>query len=43
MSIAAKVDMKLNQQNEKLENQGRLLVKCPDKPGIVFGIIDIFT
>ena len=35
MSIRTKMDIKSEQQNNKLENQGRLLVKCPDKPGIV--------
>lgn len=35
MTIEVKVDMKSRQQNKRLENQGRLLVKCPDKPGIV--------
>ena len=33
MSIETKVEITSNQQNKK--NQGRLLVKCPDKPGIV--------
>ena len=33
MSIETKVKITSNQQNKK--NQGRLLVKCPDKPGIV--------
>lgn len=28
-------DMKMNNPKNKLENQGRLVVKCPDKPGIV--------
>ncbi|QUW22616.1 formyltetrahydrofolate deformylase [Sporosarcina sp. Marseille-Q4063] len=35
MSISTEVNMKSKNQNNKLENQGRLLVKCPDKPGIV--------
>ncbi|WP_445327052.1 formyltetrahydrofolate deformylase [Sporosarcina sp. FSL K6-1508] len=30
-----KVEMKLEQQRNQKENRGRLLVKCPDKPGIV--------
>ncbi|MEK5038400.1 formyltetrahydrofolate deformylase [Sporosarcina sp. FSL K6-3457] len=29
------VNMKLKQQSKQAENRGRLLVKCPDKPGIV--------
>ncbi|HJF32062.1 MAG TPA: formyltetrahydrofolate deformylase [Sporosarcina psychrophila] len=35
MSIKRKVEMKLEQQRNQKENRGRLLVKCPDKPGIV--------
>ena len=35
MTIDTKVNITSNQQNKKNENQGRLLVKCPDKPGIV--------
>ena len=35
MSIETKLEIASNQQNKKNENQGRLLVKCPDKPGIV--------
>ena len=35
MSIGTNLELLSNKQNNKLENQGRLLVKCPDKPGIV--------
>jgi len=35
MSIKTEVEMKLKHQGNKKENRGRLLVKCPDKPGIV--------
>lgn len=35
MSIKKEVEMKLKQQGNQRENRGRLLVKCPDKPGIV--------
>ncbi|WP_172368940.1 formyltetrahydrofolate deformylase [Sporosarcina jiandibaonis] len=35
MSISTKVNKKSEKQNNQLENLGRLVVKCPDKPGIV--------
>ena len=35
MSIETKLEITSNQQNKENENLGRLLVKCPDKPGIV--------
>lgn len=35
MSISNKVEQKVKQQNKQLENRGRLLIKCPDKSGIV--------
>lgn len=35
MSISTRVNNKSVTQNNKLENLGRLVVKCPDKPGIV--------
>ena len=35
MTIRTNVERLSNIQLNKLENQGRLLVKCPDKPGIV--------
>lgn len=35
MSIDTQVKVKSKQQNKQLENRGCLLVKCPDKPGIV--------
>lgn len=35
MSIEKQVRVKLDQQNKKNKNQGRLLVKCPENPGIV--------
>ncbi|WP_421103112.1 formyltetrahydrofolate deformylase [Sporosarcina psychrophila] len=33
--MKTEVEMKLKQQGNQRENRGRLLVKCPDKPGIV--------
>ncbi|WP_391117791.1 formyltetrahydrofolate deformylase [Psychrobacillus sp. L3] len=35
MSTKTEVNKKLMKHNKQLENRGRLLVKCPDKPGIV--------
>ncbi|MFS0576607.1 formyltetrahydrofolate deformylase [Sporosarcina sp. 179-K 3D1 HS] len=35
MTININTDTKTPQQNKKKENHGRLLVKCPDQPGIV--------
>ncbi|MER2090215.1 MAG: formyltetrahydrofolate deformylase [Sporosarcina sp.] len=35
MSVETIVEMNLKQPGNKIENRGRLLVKCPDKPGIV--------
>jgi formyltetrahydrofolate deformylase len=35
MTISTEVNMNSKKQSNKLENQGRLVVKCPDKPGIV--------
>lgn len=35
MSIHTNMDIKLTEKNHQLANKGCLLVKCPDKPGIV--------
>ena len=35
MATDKNLKVKSQQKNDQLENQGRLLVKCPDKPGIV--------
>jgi len=35
MSIVEQVGLKLDEQNKKNKNRGRLLVKCPENPGIV--------
>ena len=35
VSIRNNMKQKLKHESKQIENHGRLLVKCPDKPGIV--------